>query len=182
MRCRIVAGTAVAILALGWLAGPAAAVLTENTVGCSGSAVITDPDGETYEADARDVSVEVPREGVASWKGSIGTVTHNHFGEVNLAVGPLDVQLGDWGPSRNADDESSSEGVEEIPDVLRYVVPGEYVVSGFHQGDEGGCKGHVVVAVDVSPFSTPAGMAAVTLTVLSGAGLVVSAIAKGAKL
>jgi len=182
MRWRVAAGGAVAAAALVASSSPAGAVFTTNTVGCSGSAVITSPDGETYEGDARDVSVEVPREGVAAWEGSINPVTHNHFGEVNLAVGPLDVQLGKWGPSENADDEASSSGTKEIPTIMQYALPGEYVVSGFHQGDEGGCSGFVVVAVDVSPFSTPTGVGALVFTVLSGALMVGAGIAKAPKL
>lgn len=163
LRRRVAAAGVVAALSLIFGAAPASAIFTQNTIGCSGSATITDSDGNTYQGNADDVSVEVPREGVADWRGSISTVTHNHSGEVNLALGPVDIQLGKWGPSRNADDESSSSGTKEIPEALQYVLPGEYVVSGFHQGDEGRCAGYAVVAVDVAPFSTPTGIAVVTV-------------------
>ena len=181
MRWRAAAGAAVAAGVLVVSSAPAGAVFTQNGIQCAGEATITDPDGNTYPGRATDVAVEVPREGVADWSGSIGTVTHDHFGEINLAVGPVPVQLGKWGPSENDDDESSAQGTKEIPDLLQFVLPGEYVVSGFHQGDEGRCAGSVVVAVDVSPFSTPTGIGAMVLTVLSGLGLWGSAMAKAAK-
>ena len=179
---RRLAGPALVAVLLCGIAAPAAAEFSENTIGCAGSAVITSDDGETYEVDAEDETVEVPRDGEAAWEGSISTVTHNHSGEVVLEVGPFgEVPLGDWGPSENADDESSASGVKELPAILEQVPAGSYDVSGFHEGDEGRCAGSVTVEIDGSPFDTPLGIANAVLTILTGILLVGSMRAAAGK-
>lgn len=171
------AGIAIALCA----ATPASAEFTENTIGCAGSAVVTSDDGETYEVDATDSTVEVPRSGSAEWEGSIQTVTHDHSGEIRLDVGFLSVTVGDWGPSENANDESSATGVEKLPTILEQVPAGTYDVSGFHEGDEGRCAGKVTVEVDGSPFDTIAGVANAILTLVTAALLVLAMFAVAGK-
>ena len=145
---------------------PAGAELTENTIGCEGSAVITGGDGETTTVDANDDEVTVPKDGEAAWEGSVATVTHNHSGKINLEVGPANVELGSWS-SPNDDDESSRRGTKELSSALGDVPPGKYDVSGFHQGDEGRCAGHVTVNVSGSIVSSPISAASLAVAALA---------------
>jgi hypothetical protein len=177
---RAVAAAVVAVFAM-MVGAPAGAEFGENSIGCSGRALVTDDEGETYDIDAEDSEVVVPRSGSAQWEGSIETVTHNHSGEVVLEVGPMSVGLGDWGPSENDNDEASANGVKEIPEILEQVPAGKYDVSGFHQGDEGRCAGAVTVEVDGSPFDTIAGVVNAGLTLLTGALLLIAMFAVSSK-
>jgi hypothetical protein len=161
-------------------AAPASATFTKNTVGCKGSAVITDKDGKTFSIDAADSKVKVPKEGSAAWQGSLGTVTHNHSGSVSLKVGLAKIELGSWGPSANASNQGSQSGVKEIPAAVKQLLPGKYVVSGSHNGDEGGCAGSIVVEVEGSALGTPAGIGVLIGTVVTGAGLAFVALGKAA--
>ena len=161
------------------LAAPAGAEFDDNSIGCSGSAVITDDDGETTTINADDSKVTVPTSGSAAWEGSIGTVTHNHFGVVNLEVGPTSIELGGWGVSENDDDEDRASGTKELPSMLGGVPPGLYAVSGFHQGDEGRCSGAVTVEVEGNPLTHPAGAGAAVGTVVTGGLLALAGRPKG---
>lgn len=162
-------------------AAPAGATFDENTIGCAGSATITDDDGATYDIDADDDRVVVPRVGSAAWQGSIATVTHNHSGEVRLELGPASVTVGEWGPAENAGDKSSASGTQELPEALANVPTGRYDVSGFHQGDEGRCSGSVTVEFEGSPFDTPIGVVTAGLTLLTGLLTVLALVAAGGK-
>lgn len=164
----VVGGAALGLTSLVVLAGPAAAEFEENTIGCAGSAVITSNDGATTEVSADDAKVTVPRSGVAAWEGSVDTVTHNHFGVVNLELGPATVELGGWGPTTNDKDESTKSGVRRLPSALGGVPPGRYVVSGYHQGDEGRCAGSIQVDVEGNPLTHPVSAGAAAGTVLTG--------------
>lgn len=174
---------AAAVLALGVvvaLAAPAGAKMEEpNTIGCYGEAKITADDGDAYDITSEDERVVVPRSGKAAWRGSISTVTHNHFGVVNLELGPATIELGGWGPSKNDKDESSKNGVRELPSALGGVPPGLYSVSGFHQGDEGRCSGYVDIEVEGNPLTHPAGAAAAAGTLIGGGMLAFAGRAKG---
>ena len=157
---------------------PAAAEFTENDIGCDGSAVIESDDGDTFDVNASDSVVEVPRDGTATWQGSVSAPTHNHFGEIVLRVGPLSVPVDDWGVSENANDESAANGVEELPSELSLVPPGRYRVEGFHDSDEGRCAGFVDVEVEGNPITTPVGAGAAAGTVITAALLALAAKAK----
>lgn len=135
-------------------AAPAAAELTENSIGCKGTAVIHGDDGSTTSVSADDATVTLPTAGDADYEGSVATVTHNHFGEINLEVGPGTIELGSW-KGRNDTDQSSKSGTKQLASALADVPPGRYDVSGFHQGDEGRCAGHLTVEVAGSLFSSP---------------------------
>ena len=161
-------------------AAPAWARFTSNTVGCGGSAVVTGKGGKTYPIDAGASEAKVPKEGSASWQGSLRTVTHNHSGSVSLKVGVVKIELGSWGPSANANNESAKTGVEKIPAALKQLLPGKYVVSGSHHGDEGGCAGSVVVDVEGSPLGTLAGIGVLVGTVVTAGGLGFVALGKAA--
>lgn len=169
----------VAAIAVLLVAAPASAEFDDNTIGCAGSAVITDDDGETVTVDASDSKVTVPTSGTARWEGSIDTVTHNHFGVVNLEIGPTSVELGSWGVSENADDEDRARGTKQLPSTLGGVPPGLYAVSGFHQGDEGRCSGAVTVEVEGNPLTHPAGAGAAVGTVITGGLLALAGRPKG---
>lgn len=162
------------------LAGPASAVIDPpNAIGCAGSARITADDGTVHDVDAADSRVEVPRSGSAAWQGSIGTVTHNHFGVVNLEIGPTTIELGSWGVSENAADASSKSGVRDLPSTLGGVPPGRYAVSGYHQGDEGRCEGSIEVEVQGNPLTHPAGAGAALGTLIGGGMLAFAGRPKG---
>lgn len=169
----------VGVAAMVATASPAAAELTTNELGCAGRATISGGDGDPVEVTSEDAEVTVPREGTIAWEGSIEEVTHNHFGEVVLEVGMINVPVGDWGPSENSADVASASGSTDIPGVLAQVPPGRYVVSGFHQGDEGRCAGTVIVEIGGSPLSTPLGLVAVAGTFVSALGLLFAAVARG---
>lgn len=145
---------------------PAGAELTENTIGCAGSAVITDDDGATTSVDAEDDSVTLAGNGSAAYVGSVATVTHNHVGEINLEVGPASIQLGSW-ESENDGDENEKRGTKELPSAIGDVPPGKYDVNGFHQGDEGRCAGHVTVEITGSILASPISAASVGLGLLA---------------
>ena len=177
---RWLAATSALLVAMVVIAGPAAAEFTTNEIGCAGSAVVTNNDGDTYTVDADDSTVEVPRTGSADWEGSTQTVTHNHTGEVAVDLGFTGITIGDWA-SENAGDASSSSGVTELPAILRQVPTGKYDVSGFHDGDEGRCAGSVVVEIDGSPFDTVVGILNLVLTLLTAALLGFSMVAVSSK-
>ena len=174
-----VTGLAAGVALVGLTASPAAAVLTENGIGCSGSADITAGDGTTYHVDANDTEAKVPRSGTAAWRGAVATVTHDHKGEVSLEVGPFwDVQIGAWGPSANTANVSSAQGVTELPSALAEVPTGKYKLTGYHTGKEGGCAGEAVVEVEGGAFSNIAGISGIAGTVLFTALLALAARGK----
>ncbi len=175
-----VIGGLLAGAAVVWLAAPAGATFTSNTVGCAGSATITAKNGKSYQINANDAEVKVPKDGSAAWDGSTTTVTHDHSGSVQLAIAFWDFTIGRWGPSRNAGNESARKGTKEIPSFVAQAPPGKYVVSGRHQGAEGGCSGRVTVEIEGSIISNPAGVVSLAGTLASAAGLAVAARAKRA--
>jgi hypothetical protein len=145
---------------------PAGAELTENTIGCAGSAVVHGDDGSTVSVDAEDAEVTLQdTSGTADYEGSVATVTHHHFGEINLAVGPFDVQVADW-KGKNDTNQSSKSDSYDLPSALSNVPPGTYDLSGFHQGDEGRCAGRMTVKIAGSIVSSPISAASVGLAVL----------------
>jgi len=175
-RKRVLVAVAVGLSAFVVLTPPAAAEFTENEIGCAGSARITSDDGETYDVDATDTTAVVPRDGRATWEGSVSPVTHDHAGEIVIKIGPVKQKIGDWGPSRNTGDEPSKTGVKEIPSFFAQVPSGKYELSGFHRGDEGRCAGKMTVEIDGSAFETPMGLAAAVLSLLSLAGFLFGAL------
>lgn len=147
-------------------AGPAGAELTENTIGCAGSAVVTGDDGTTTEVDAEDASVVLPGNGEAAYQGSVSTVTHNHFGKINLEVGPTTIAIADWS-SANEGGEDTKRGTKELPSAVGDLPPGKYDLTGFHQGDEGRCAGRMTVEITGSILASPISAASVGIGVLA---------------
>lgn len=176
---RLLGGALVVVAGIGLAAPPAAATLTSDDIGCDASTDITGADGRTYQIDAGDAEATVPTDGTAAWRGSIGTATHDHVGEVKLEVGPWwEIELGSWGPSENASGATSAEGDLELPSFLDEVPAGKYRLTGFHQGAEGGCAGEMVVEIDETPFSNIAGVSGLLGTGFFGALLLISALAR----
>jgi hypothetical protein len=153
------------------------ATITKNEIGCAGSAEIVDG-SKTYQLDANDSEVKVPRKGTINWEGSIETVTHNHSGEVTINVLGFSVSAGSWGPSQNASSASHLAGEKPIPSIMELVPPGKYAVEGFHKGDEGECAGKLTIDVAGSALSNPASIVAILGTIVSGVGLALAAVAK----
>jgi hypothetical protein len=155
------------LLLFGW-AAPAHAEFTENTIGCAGSAVVHGDDGSATSVNADDSSVTLEdTSGNADYTGSVATVTHNHFGEINLEFGPAAIQVGDWGPSKNASNQNSKNGNKDLPSALSNIPPGKYDLNGFHQGDEGRCAGEMTVEVAGSILSSPISLATSVLAALA---------------
>jgi hypothetical protein len=153
-----------ASLAIG--ATPAGAELTTNEIGCAGSAVITTDDGEQVTVNAEDDTVSLPagaREAV--WQGSVATVTHDHSGQIEVAVGPTNIQVGSWS-SPNAGNAPDANGTKKLPSALDNLPPGKYEVSGFHEGKEGRCEGRATIEVDGSIVGSPISAVSVVLAVV----------------
>jgi hypothetical protein len=145
---------------------PAGAEFTENTIGCAGSAVVHGDDGSTVSVNADDGEVTLQdTSGSADYDGSVATVTHHHFGEINLAVGPFDVQVADW-QGKNDTNQSSKSGTKKLPSAMSNVPPGTYELSGFHQGDEGRCAGRMTLKVAGSIVSSPISAGSVVAALL----------------
>lgn len=145
-------------------ASPAGAELTTNEIGCAGSAVISG-EGPDVAVDAEDDEVRLSGPESAAWQGSVATVTHDHAGSIDLAVGPASIEIGSWS-SANDGDESSRNGTEELSGAVGDVPPGRYELSGSHQGDEGRCAGRMTVIIEGSVLSNPISAGSVVLAVL----------------
>jgi hypothetical protein len=150
----------------------ASTTITEDDIGCSGSADITSDDGEKTHIDAEDAEATVPREGTVRWRGVTDEAVHNHEGEIVVDTGLSDIPIDDWG-SENAKDETEKRGRKQLPEVLKYLPPGTYLVTGSHSGDEGSCAGEIEITLEGGPeVAWKAG--GVVLTVVAGSGLLIA--------
>ena len=156
-------------------AAPATATITRNDLGCAGSAKVTGADGSVTVVDANQPSAVVPRRGSASWSGSLATATRDHFGEVTLRLGAVDVQVGRWGPSPNASNLTSAAGMTDLPSALEQAPAGRYRVRGFHQGDEGRCEADMEVEIQGGAMANAAGYAGFAGTAVAAALLAFAA-------
>ncbi len=157
-------------------AAPANAELTSDTAGCTASATVTGDDGSTVTIDATQRSVTIPRSETATWTAATNRVTHDHRGSLDLQLGPLSINLGTWGPTSNDQDQSTKEGLEDIPAVMRQFPSVKWKVTGFHQGIEGQCRGEITVEMEGSGASTAAaGVAGLAGTAAAAAGLLAAA-------
>jgi hypothetical protein len=178
---RILGAGVVSVTALViWLAGPAGAEITRDTIGCSATATVTGDDGAPVTVDAAGKSVTIPRGDSAVWRGTSNKVTHDHSGSVDLKLGPVSINLGRWGPTGNDQNQSTKEGLKDIPAVIRQFPSVKWKVTGFHRGTEGQCEGEVTVEVEGSAASTAAaGVAALAGTAAAAAGVVQAARPRG---
>jgi hypothetical protein len=169
------AGVGVAI-ALVLLAGPAGAEITRDTIGCTGTATLTGDDGVPVTIDVAARSVTVPRGDSAVWKAATNKVTHDHSGSLDLRLRPLSINLGRWGPTGNDQNQSTKDGLRDIPAVVKYFPSVKWKLTGYHKGIEGQCEGEMTVEVEGSAASTAAaGVAGLAGTAAAAAGLVQAA-------
>ena len=160
---------------------PALATFTVNTAGCSGSATIAGTDGKTYKVNAAKASADVPREGTVTWQGGTSKVVKNHSGSISIKIGPASIPIDSWA-SPNKKGSTSASGTREMPSALKWVPPGEYLVTGGHAGKGGRCSGSIVLNVQGSAFSTPGGIVALAGTVVFAALTLLAGLAKKAGL
>lgn len=158
------------------LAAPAAAEITRDTIGCSGTATVTADDGTAVTIDAAATAVKIPRGDSALWRGEINRVTHDHEGAIDLKVGPVSINLGRWGPTANNQNSGTKEGVEDIPALVKQFPSVKWKLTGYHKGIEGQCEGEMTVEVEGSAASTAAAaVAGLAGTAAAAAGLVSAA-------
>jgi hypothetical protein len=162
--------SAVAVLVV---AAPAGAEITRDTIGCSGTATVTDDDGTAVVVDAAASSVKIPRGDSALWHGEINKVTHDHEGTIDLELGPLSINLGTWGPTGNDQNKGTQDGVKDLPAIVKGFPSVKWKLTGSHRGTEGQCEGELIVEVEGSAASTAAaGVAGLAGTAAAAAGLV----------
>jgi hypothetical protein len=154
-----------------FLSPSALAEITEDEIGCSGSADIKAEDGGTTHIDAEDTKATVPREGTVRWRGATADAVHNHNGSIELDLGLDGVPIDDWG-SENEGDEIEKRGTRELPEVLKWLPPGTYLVTGFHSGDEGSCDGEIEITLEGGSLDTVYKVGVPVLTLLALLGLV----------
>jgi len=157
---------------------PASADLTGN---CSGSATI---DGIDYDAsyDTADNPIVVPedREGLRiPYEGSVTMANTNYLGAVSIVIGPVTVNVADWGLDENIDDIKTTEpgAIYVLGNELNNIV-GIYQLTAFHDADGGDCDADAMVKLEGDPLSTPIGAGATAGLVITGAGVVSAGIKK----
>ncbi|HUF84664.1 MAG TPA: hypothetical protein VMQ81_08765 [Acidimicrobiia bacterium] len=137
------------------------------------------------EVDARTAegTIEIEPEDTVEYVGTVtgATPPRKTSGEVKV---DLPFPLPDFKPGEWSDDDSSE---TEKTDRYDYDIPAfaprgyDVEVSGFHQdGSLPKCEGSVTLRVKGGFFSGPAGPVAFVITLLSAAGVVISARPKGA--
>lgn len=158
------------------MAAPAAADLTGN---CSGSATI---DGIAYDAsyDTADNPIVVPedREGLRiPYEGSVDMTNTNYLGAVGIVIGPVTVNVADWGLDPNDDDIKATEpgAIYVLGNELNNIV-GIYQLTAFHDADGGNCDADAMVKLEGDPLSTPIGAGATAGLVITGAGMLSAGI------
>ena len=141
---------------------------------CEGSATI---DGVRYDHtnDTAEDPIVVPEEKdgvIVAWEGSTGSPITDHTGSVSVLVGPIPIEVADWGGA-NADMEVTASGqydMTRLPEFLKSVT-GLYEVQAEHSGQGGTCEGTVMVLLEGNGLATPIGAGSVVGTVLTGIGL-----------
>lgn len=179
-RLRRLAVVAAVTCAVWVFAAPAAFGSLEGP--CDGTATI---DGVTYDAsfDSADKPIVVPenRNGLQiPYSGAITVENTNYLGAVGVVVGPVTVNVADWGLDENVDDVRATN-----PDAI-YTLGGEldsivglYRVTAFHDADGGNCDADAMVKLEGSVLSTPVGAGATAGAVIAGVGVLAAGIPKG---
>ena len=170
-----VAGAFAATLLL-LVAAPATAGIKGN---CSGSATI---DGIKYDAsyDTADNPIVVPadREGLRiPYEGSVDMENTNHLGAVGIVIGPVTVNVADWGLEENPDDVRATTpgAIYVLGNELNNIV-GIYQLTAFHDADGGNCDADARVKLEGDPLSTPIGAGATAGLVVTAAGTAAAGI------
>jgi hypothetical protein len=119
----------------------------------------------------------MPRSGTVKWQGSTDEAVHNHEGEIGIDLGLGTVPVEEWG-GENEEDETEKRGKKELPDLLKYLPPGTYLVTGSHSGDEGSCAGEIEITLEGDADTLWKG-GGVVLTLVAAAGLFVAGRPRG---
>jgi hypothetical protein len=160
------------------MASSASAEITEDEIGCGGSVTIRSEDDEIVRVDAEDTEATIPRDGRVVWQGSTADAVHDHSGQIELDLGLDGVPIDDWG-DENDGDETEKRGRKDMPEVLKYLPPGTYLVTGSHSGDEGSCAGEVEVTLEGGAIDTAYKVAVPALSVLVLLGVVAAGRPRG---
>lgn len=140
-------------------APPAGGEVPTNPIGCQAEVTVTTPEKAVYRLDAADRAVRIARDGEYSWRGAVGSPTHNQSGAVALRIAWFEVNLVKW-RSTNVRDETSHRSSGRLPAYISYLPRGTYTVVGSHSADEGSCRGRTDVVLGGGPFSSVGGTAA----------------------
>lgn len=164
------------------LATPALAASLDGP--CQGTATIG---GITYDAsyDTTDNPIIVPpdRQGLRiPYEGSISVTNTNYLGAVGVVIGPVTVNVADWGLDENVDDTRATapNSIYIMGNELANVV-GLYRVTAFHDADGGSCDADAMVKLEGAVLSTPVGAGATAGAVLTGLALLGAGIPKAKK-
>ncbi len=171
----------VAMFATIWLisATPASA----RVIGpCQGTATI---DGVPYDAsfDTPSNPIVVPekRAGLEiPYSGSVSMTNTNYLGAVGVVIGPLTVNIGDWGLDPNDDDVTSTDpGATYVLGSELDNIVGIYQLTAFHDADGGSCDADAYVKLEGPVLPTPAGGGSTAAAVITGLGVVAAGRVKG---
>lgn len=156
----------------------------ELTGQCDGSATI---DGIEYDASfdtaANPIVVPAEREGLRiPYEGSVTMQNTNYLGAVGVVIGPVTVNVADWGLDENSDDirETGPDSVYILGNELNNIV-GIYELTAFHDADGGNCDATAMVKLDGPVLATALGAGATAGTVVAGIGMLAAGIPKGRK-
>lgn len=189
IRWPAVAAAGAAIVLTVWvvLVGGARPAGAELNGPCEASGTILET-GLTIDPSAGDGPFEVPLEGTVDWAGQVGdggaTPERSTDGEITVVAPPLLKEIiqgvlvvRDWNDNDSTTTAESGVDTYTLPD---YTPRGtELVVSGFHTDEVGDCDGQVTIVVEGSAFDSPITIASLAGTVISGAGVVAAAVARG---
>ncbi len=148
--------------------GKAAAHL-ESDNGCQGSGIFRG-DGLTVDAESiGDEVVEILREDVVDWQGSVAAPPGVYSGTIAVDLPPPfgEARIDSWDGESDA---TANAGVKDYE--LQSLVPAgvEFRVVGSHVDESGSCSGYVNVQIKGGPFDSPAAAISLAGTVVTGAG------------
>ena len=181
-RLRRLAVVAAVTCAVWLVAAPTVSASVQGP--CEGTATI---DGVTYDPtfDSASKPIVVPedRSGLRiPYSGAITAQNTNYLGAVGIVVGPVTINIADWGLDENVDDvrATNPDAVYILGSELESIV-GLYRVTAFHDADGGSCDADAMVKLEGSVMSTPVGAGATVGAVIAGVGVLAAGIPKGKK-
>lgn len=171
-----------ALMIVGFLAG----ILATNpapahagvTGGCEGSADFSADSVGPYtpDNDTTDDPVIVPKDdgNIASWKGSVPGENKSFSGNVEIRVGPLWIEVADWGEPNhdgsNVNDERSDDGeynMDELWDVLpKNIAQGIYEARAKHSASGVDCEAQFFVKFEGNAFQSPIVIVTILLLII----------------
>ena len=171
MRKLVTAGGLVLVLLV---LGAAVAEAATLDGGCEGSATSFDEDGDPLSQVAgpgtggtKSDPFIVDTDGSIAYEGTSPAAFHDHTWHVDV----MGVEV-KGGGSKNAGDETATDGVVDVDDYVPLSMVGLFKATGGISADEGSCDGSMWVKVAGSPVGSVAWIGGVVATVLGGAGLV----------